>query len=247
MIKDKVVVLSGDNKEFNNRFLKRFYDKVKEVKLLTSNIFDKSYDEYEKITLVSNVENLNKALQNSDLLIHFVHDELSSLKNPTLHDEFTFSSEKLLQSAVNTKLPKVVFVSDGSTKIANDKMIKNIAIKYAFKSKSTSVNYVLVQDSSTDELIDSTLFALKTMSSGEVFVKKYQEQITFSSRLKDLFFSKSKIEKYRESFFTSEELSRMIDYGKYYKIAVDEGNYKLNIFADRLKSLKTTEEELERA
>ena len=44
MIDGKVIVLSGDNKSFNQRFLERFYHKAKEIRLLTDEIFDKSYD-----------------------------------------------------------------------------------------------------------------------------------------------------------------------------------------------------------
>jgi len=243
MFKEKVVVLSGDNRELNDRFIERFYDKVKQIKFLTSDIFDKRYDEYEKITLVSNIENLSQSLQNSDYLLHYVSDEISSLKGfMSLHDEFTFNSEKLLQSAIKASIPKVVFVSDGQSSLSNDKMMKNLAVKYANRSKKTDINYVLVKEADADEMIDSALFAIKTMKSGEIFVKKVEEKRSFSSRLKELFSQKSKIQKDRESFFTAEEMSRMIDYGKYYKIAVDNQEYKLNIFADRLKSLESKKE-----
>jgi len=244
MFKDKVVILSGDNREFNNRFLKRFYEKVKEVKLLTSNIFDKSYDEYEKITLVSNIEDISKSLNNSDILLHYVTDELTNLKNTVcVHDEFTFNSEKLLQTAIKSSIAKFVFISDAKTSVANDRMMKNMAVKYSARSKSCSINYLLLKDASVDEMIDGVIFAIKSMNNGEIFVKKVQEKRTFSSRLKELFSSKTKIQKARESFFNSEEFARMVDYGKYYKIAADDENYKLNIFSERLKSLESAKDE----
>ena len=249
MFENSIVVLSGDNRAFNNTFLKRFYERVKEIRLLTSDIFDKSYDEYEKIKLYSNSKNIEDALSESDYLFSFVNEELNLLKEYSVHDEFSFNSEKLLKEVIKTpSLKRVIFISDGTTSVVNDKMLKNIVIKYAKISKKTAINYLLAKDYSVDELLDTMLFTAKNTNNGDIFVKKVQEVQTFSKRLKSLFASKTKIEEARESFFTSSEMSRMVDYGKYYKISLENEDYKLNIFADRLKSLEKSEEvELEKA
>jgi len=250
MFENSIVVLSGDNRAFNNTFLKRFYERVKEIRLLTSDIFDKSYDEYEKIKLYSNSKNIEDALSESDYLFSFVNEELNLLKEYSVHDEFSFNSEKLLKEVIKTpSLKRVIFISDGTTSVVNDKMLKNIVIKYAKISKKTAINYLLAKDYSVDELLDTMLFTAKNTNNGDIFVKKVQEVQTFSKRLKSLFSSKTKIEEARESFFSSNEMSRMVDYGKYYKIALENEEYKLNIFADRLKelSVNSKERELEEA
>jgi hypothetical protein len=243
MFKDSIVVLSGDNKNFNNAFLKRFYNEVKEVRLLTSDIFDKSYDEYEKIKLYSNSDDLSQALKNSDYLFNCVNEELKLLKEFIVYDEYSFNSEKLLKEIVKiSSLKRVVFLSDGNTSLVNDKMVKNIVIKYAKKSQNSALNYLLAKNASVEEMIDTMLFTIKNTNNGDIFVKKVIQRQTFSDRLKSLLTPKTKIEEARESFFTSSEMSRMVDYGRYYKIALENDDYKLNIFVDRLKSLKTDEE-----
>ena len=250
MFENSIVVLSGDNKAFNDAFVKRFYENVKEIRLLTSDIFDGSYDEYEKIKLYSNTHKLKEAVSGSEFIFSFIREELKLLKEFSVHDEFSFNSEKLLKEAIKIpSLKRVIFISDGTTSITNDKMVKNIVIKYAKMSKKTAINYLLAKDSSIDELLDTMLFTAKNTNNGDIFVKKVQEIQTFSKRLKSLFSSKTKIEEARESFFSSNEMSRMVDYGKYYKIALENEEYKLNIFADRLKelSVNSKERELEEA
>jgi hypothetical protein len=239
MFENSIVVLSGDNRAFNNSFLKRFYSKVKEVRVLTNDIFDISYDKYEKIKLFSNSKELKEAVNGSDYLFSFVKEELKELKEFSIHDEFSFNSEKLLKEVVKTpSLKRVIFISDATTSVANDKMLKNIVMKYAKKSTNTAINYILAKNSSVEELLDTMLFTAKNTNNGDIFVKKVREAQAFSERLKSLFSSKTKIEEERESFFTSEEMGRMVDYGKYYKISLESEEYKLNIFADRLKSLQ---------
>jgi len=243
MFEKSIVVLSGDNKRFNNRFLERFYDSVSEIRILTSDIFDKSYDDHDKVKLYSNSNNLKNALKDGDYLFHFVSDELKTLKEFSIHDQYDFNSEKLLKEAISFSLKRVVFISDASTSVANDKMLKNLTIKYAKKTTTTSINYLLAKDASVDELIDTVIFTVKNTNNGDIFVKKTEERRTFSDRLKSLFISKTKIEQARESFFSSEEMSKMLDYGKYYKVSFDQDEYKLNIFSDRLKSLETYKED----
>jgi hypothetical protein len=124
-------------------------------------------------------------------------------------------------------------------------MVKNVVIKYAKISKTTAINYLLAKGSSIDELLDSMLFTAKNTNNGDIFVKKVQEVQTFSKRLKSLFASKTKIEEARESFFTSSEMSRMVDYGRYYKIALENEKHRLNVFTDRLRELSVNSEEKE--
>ena len=245
MIDGKVIVLSGDNKSFNQQFLKRFYHKAKEIRLLTDEIFDKSYDDYEKIKLFSNVDDLKKALSASDYVLHFVSQEIDLLKAPASYDEYSFNSEKLIKSALECEVSKLIMISDGTTTMANDKMLKNLSIKYAKRATKTSINYCLVKDASAIELVDTVIFNIKTANNGDIFIKKVEQKQTFANRLKNLLSPLTKIEKERGSFLTGDEMAHTVDFGNYYKVVLDDEKYQLNIFAERLKSMKIKDEELE--
>ena len=254
MFENKTVALSGNNKTFNQLFMKRFYEKTKEIRVITDDIFDKTYDELPKVKLYSNQDTLDESLKGVDYLYHFISEELKEYST-----SFSFREDKrvmvsdIIKASILSHTKRVLFISDGTTTLANDKMIKNLVVKSSTsllqkRNKTTSVNYVLAKGyANFDELLDFSLFATKTGTNGDVFVKKTDEKVSFSNKLKNLLLPKTKIERDRESFLMSGEMSRAVDYGQYIKIPLDIENIPYQRFEDRLNSLKVDIKELEKA
>jgi len=254
MFEDKVVVLSGSNQNFNKLFIDRFYNRVKELKIITDDIFDKSYDELSKVKLYFKEDDLNIAFDGVDYLYHFV-DEQTDGHNLFFgdHDENSLLVNSIIKSSLQAKVKRVIFISDGSTSLTNDKMIKDILVHTATnierkRDKSIALNYVVAKGfSDLYELLDFTLFATKTGYNGDIFVKKLEQKVSFAQRLKTLISPKTKLQEEKDSFFTPSEMARAMNFGLYFKIGLDENMIGYNKFEDRLKALKIDIEELQEA
>jgi len=202
MFKDKTIVLSGKNDKFNDFFLMTYFKKCA------------------KIVVVEDY--LENEFKNADIVFHYVSNELEKVHDYFTRDEDDFKAKIVLENAIKHKAKKVVFLSDGTTPIENERMLKSLMLRYAKRGSKSQLTYTIIKEcKNPQQMVEFAKFALKNAKNGDIFVKKVYERVTFANRLKSLVSSKTKIEQNRDNLFSSSELSRSIDFGEYVKVPME--------------------------
>jgi len=202
MFKDKTIVLSGKNSKFNDFFLINYFKKCA------------------KIVVVEDY--LGSEFKNADIVFHYVGDEMQKIHGYFTKDEDDFRANIALKESMKHHAKKVVFLSDGTTPIENERMLKNLMLRYVKKPSKTMFIYALYKGcKNPQQMVEFAKFVLKNAKSGDVFVKKVYERMTFANRIKSLISSKTKIEQNRDNLFTSTEMARSVDLGEYIKVPME--------------------------
>ncbi len=202
MFRHKSIILSGNNNKFNDFFLMTYFKKAG------------------NITVVQDY--ISSEFRGGDILFHYVPNELEKVHNFFAKDEEDYISKIVLDKSIKNYVKKVVFLSDGITPIENDKMIKNLMLRYAGQRSKTQFLYVMIKDcENMQEMVDFSIFALKNGKSGDIFVKKVHQRMTFANRIKSLVKKETKTQANRKSFYSSLEMSRAVDHGNYIKIPME--------------------------
>jgi len=202
MFKDKTIVLSGKNNKFNDFFLMTYFKKCA------------------KIVVVEDY--LESEFKNADIVFHYVSNEMQKIHGHFTKDEDDFKAKIVLEESIKHHVKKVVFLSDGTTPIENERMLKNLMLRYAKKPSKTMFTYTLYKGcKNPQQMVEFAKFTIKNSKNGDVFVKKVYERATFANRLKSLVSSKTKIEQNRDNLFTSTEMARSVDFGEYVKVPME--------------------------
>ena len=241
MFQNKTILLFGDKNNFNNIFIKKFHNEAREIRLLTKDIFDKSYYDIPNLKLLGLHENLNSAFKNVDYVYCCISKDFENLVKHYIKEEMVVVYKSIVDTAINAKVKKVIFISDGSVSMENDIMIKNLVSRKALylnnhNNFTTSLVFSLCQTKDENYLVDFAILTTKIANSGDIFLKKALQKETFASKLKRLI-TKEKSED-QSAFFDAEELSRVEDYWEYLKVPLDPNKLinKRNYFEERIKS-----------
>ena len=202
MFKNKSIILSGNNNQFNDYFLANYFKKAGNISVV------ESY--------------LSGEYVGGDILFHYVSNELEKVHDFFQKDEDDLKTKMTIKESIKNHIKKVVFLSDGSTPVQNDKMIKNLMLKASLNSSKTSFLYIMIKDcKNMQEMIDFATLALKNGKNGDIFVKKVQQRMTFADRLKSLVKSETKRREDQDSFFSSSEMARVVDYGEFLRVPME--------------------------
>ncbi len=202
MFKNKSIILSGNNNQFNDYFLANYFKKAGNISVVESYLGGK--------------------YRGGDILFHYVSNELESVHNYFQKNEDDLKTKMTIKESIKNNIKKVVFLSDGTTPIQNDKMIKNLMIKASKESSKTSFLYIMIKDcKNMQEMVDFAIFSIKNSKNGDIFVKKVHERMTFANRLKSLLKSNSKTREEQDSLFSSNEMARIVDYGEFLRVSME--------------------------
>ena len=111
MFKNKNIILSGNNDSFNDFFLINYFKKAA------------------NITVVNDY--LTSEFKGGDILFHYVGDELKKIHNYFEKDEDDFKATMAIKESIKNHIKNFVFLSDGTTSIQNEKMVKNLMLRFA--------------------------------------------------------------------------------------------------------------------
>ena len=202
MFKNKSIILSGNNNQFNDYFLANYFKKTGNISVV------EGY--------------LSGEYVGGDILFHYVSNELEKVHDFFQKDEDDLKTKMTIKESIKNHIKKVVFLSDGTTPIQNDKMIKNLMLKASKQNSKTSFLYVMVKDcNNMQEMLDFATFALKNGKNGDLFVKKVHQRLTFADRLKSLVKSESKSHLQSDSFYSTSEMARVVDYGEFLRVPME--------------------------
>ncbi len=244
MFQNKSILLLGDKKSFNSAFIKKYHNSIKEIRLLTKDIFDEDYHDIPHSKIIGFHQDLSIAFKNIDYVYCFVSKDLENLVNSLKEDMIVFY-KSIVDTAIKEKVKKLIFISDGSISVENDVIIKNLVTRKALflnnnNNFDTSLVFSLCQSKNMDYLVDFAILITKISNSGDILVKKSLRRESFADKLKNIFNKNKELEE-NSMFFDADELSRVEDFWEYIKVPLDRDRLysERKPFVERIKSFES--------